>query len=112
MLGDKLGEWIFKSKSQEKFHEGSMFPLLVTEELDVWPEKSVRRRIWMTVSEAKEACAAAWMKEALDAFVCQFKRVEEEQLTSCRLASCRSEDLRLCIGAQTAEEDVDCYLIS
>ncbi|KAL9170036.1 hypothetical protein ABFS82_04G117700 [Erythranthe guttata] len=111
MLGDKLGEWIFKSKSQEKFHEGSMFPLLVTEELDVWPEKSVRRRIWV-VSEAKEACAAAWMKEALDAFVCQFKRVEEEQLTSCRLASCRSEDLRLCIGAQTAEEDVDCYLIS
>ncbi|KAL7152710.1 hypothetical protein ABFS83_04G116300 [Erythranthe nasuta] len=112
MLGDKLGEWIFKSKSQEKYHEGSMFPLLVTEELDVWPEKSVRRRIWMTVSEAKEACAAAWMKEALDAFVCQFKRVEEEQLTSCRVALCRSEDLRLCIGAQTAEEDVDCYLIS
>lgn len=24
-----------------------MFPLLVTEELDVWPEKDVRRRIWV-----------------------------------------------------------------
>ncbi|CAI9780055.1 unnamed protein product [Fraxinus pennsylvanica] len=53
-LGDKLGEWIFKSKRQDKFHEGSMFSLLVTEELDVWPEKNVRQRKWMTVDEARE----------------------------------------------------------
>ncbi|KAL6494423.1 hypothetical protein OROGR_031223 [Orobanche gracilis] len=115
LLGEKLGEWTFKSKSQEKFHEASMFPLLVTEELDMWPEKSVRRRVWMTVSEAREACCHSWMKEALDIFVCQISRVEEEKplLASCRLALCRSEDhLRLCIGSQNADEDVDCYLIS
>ncbi|CAA2974574.1 nudix hydrolase 17, mitochondrial-like [Olea europaea subsp. europaea] len=47
LLGDKLGEWIFKSKKQDKFHEGSMFSLLVTEELDVWPEKNVRQRKWV-----------------------------------------------------------------
>ncbi|KAG8388149.1 hypothetical protein BUALT_Bualt02G0095900 [Buddleja alternifolia] len=115
LLGEKLGDWIFKSKSQEKFHEGSMFPLLVTEELDVWPEKDVRQRVWMTVNEAREACAHSWMKEALEAFVCQFiprQRVEEEPLTSCRLALCRCEELILSIGAQNADEDVDCYLIS
>lgn len=48
LLGDKLGEWIFKSKSQEKYHEGSMFPMLVTEVLDVWPEKNVRHRVWVS----------------------------------------------------------------
>ncbi|GFP89443.1 nudix hydrolase 17 mitochondrial [Phtheirospermum japonicum] len=114
-LQEKLGEWIFKSKSQEKFHEGSMFPLLVTEELEMWPEKSVRHRVWMTVNEAREVCSHSWMKEALEVFVCQFTRVEEEKTlqASCRLALCRTEDnLRLCIGAQTADEDVDCYLIS
>ncbi|XP_022889792.1 nudix hydrolase 17, mitochondrial-like isoform X2 [Olea europaea var. sylvestris] len=65
---DKLGEWIFKSRSRETFHEGYMFPMLVTEEFDVWPEKNVRQRTWMTVNEAREVCAHSWMKEALDAF--------------------------------------------
>ncbi|KAG8379528.1 hypothetical protein BUALT_Bualt07G0098400 [Buddleja alternifolia] len=115
-LGDKLGEWIFKSKSQEKFHEGSMFSLLVTEELDVWPEKNVRQRVWMTVNEAREVCSHSWMKEALEAFVCQFtprQRMEEEPLSSCRLELCKAEDLRMSIGTQsTDEKDVDCYLIS
>ncbi|KAL0397214.1 UNVERIFIED_CONTAM: Nudix hydrolase 17, mitochondrial [Sesamum calycinum] len=101
LLGEKLGEWIFKSKSQEKFHEGSMFPLLVTE---------------MTVNEAREACSQLWMKEALEAFVGQFTprpRLEEEQLAaSCRLALCRREEIRLSIGSQTVDEDVDRYLIS
>ncbi|GER45571.1 nudix hydrolase homolog 17 [Striga asiatica] len=114
LLGEKLGEWIFKSKSQEKYHEGSMFPLLVTEELDTWPEKNVRRRVWMTVNEAREACAHSWMKEALEVFVCQLAprpRVEEEKTTplgSCRLALCLAES----IGPQNADEDIDCYLIS
>ncbi|KAL2533941.1 Nudix hydrolase 17 [Abeliophyllum distichum] len=114
-LGDKLGEWIFKSKRQDKFHEGSMFSLLVTEELDVWPEKNVRQRKWMTINEAREVCAHSWMKEALDAFVCQFlllQRNEAELLASCRLESCRSEELRGSIGGQGVEEEVDCYLIS
>ncbi|GFP82608.1 nudix hydrolase 17 mitochondrial [Phtheirospermum japonicum] len=114
-VGEKLGEWIFKSKSQEKFHEGSMFSLLVTEELDVWPEKNVRQRVWMTVDEAREVCVHAWMKEALEAFVCQFsprQRVDDEPLASCRLELCRTEELRLSIGAQSSDEDVDCYLFS
>lgn len=92
MLGEKLGEWIFKSKSQEKYHQGSMFPMLVTEELDVWPEKGLRKRVWMTVNEAREACTDIWMKEALEAFVSQFKpqpRVEEDHPTSCRFTLCR-----------------------
>ncbi|KAL2478950.1 Nudix hydrolase 17 [Forsythia ovata] len=116
LLGEKLGEWIFKSRSQEKFHEGSMFPLLVTEELDVWPEKDVRTRIWMTVNEAKKVCAHWWMKEALDAFVRQFtcmQRKEEGPLASCRLEYHRSEESRMSIGgAQNADEEVDYYLIS
>ncbi|KAK4488939.1 hypothetical protein RD792_004730 [Penstemon davidsonii] len=98
LLGDKLGEWIFKSKSQEKYHEGTMFSLFVTEELDVWPEKDVRKRVWMSVNEARERCAHSWMKEALEAFVCQLTsprpRIEEEPTpTSCRLEFCRSDDL-------------------
>ncbi|KAL8464412.1 hypothetical protein ACS0TY_034077 [Phlomoides rotata] len=129
-LGHKLGEWVFKSRSQEKFHEASMFSLLVTEELDVWPEKDVRQRVWMTVDEAREVCAHSWMKEALDAFVCELsheQRVEEvlppcrlrlkeeEVLPSCRLRleeeeevlpSCR---LRLSIGSQIGSDDDDDY---
>ncbi|KAL3631682.1 hypothetical protein CASFOL_024666 [Castilleja foliolosa] len=102
-VGEKLGEWIFKSKSQEKFHEGSMFSLLVTEELDVWPEKDVRQRVWMTVDEAREVCVHAWMKEALEAFICQFDEP---------LELCRTEELRLSISAQSSDEDVDSYLFS
>ncbi|CAA3004062.1 SUPPRESSOR OF ABI3-5 [Olea europaea subsp. europaea] len=45
-LGDKLGEWIFKSRSRDAFHEGYMFPMLVTEEFDVWLEKNVCQLIW------------------------------------------------------------------
>lgn len=104
ILGEKLGQWIYKSKrQQEKFHEGSMFPLLVTEELDVWPEKDLRQRVWMSVGEAREACAQPWMKEALDAFVCQFStwlRLDDEFLMSCRSA------------AQTADDDSECFLIT
>lgn len=71
----------------------------------------LNRIFQMTVNEAREACAHSWMKEALEKFVCQFTcrpRMEEEPLPYCRFAMCRSEDLR----AQTADEDVDCYLIS
>ncbi|KAK4395515.1 Nudix hydrolase 17, mitochondrial [Sesamum angolense] len=114
LLGDKLGEWIFKSKSQEKFHEAFMFSLLVTEELHVWPEKiSVNEfgYVHMTVNEAREVCAHSWMKEALEAFVRQFtpqQRMEEEPL-SCRLELCRTEELRLSIGVESSDEEVDCF---
>ncbi|KAE9588256.1 hypothetical protein Lal_00002741 [Lupinus albus] len=65
----KLGKWVYKSKSQAIMHEGYMFPLLVNKQLDNWPEMNFRKRIWMTVAEAKEICPHAWMKEALDVLV-------------------------------------------
>ncbi|KAL0326846.1 UNVERIFIED_CONTAM: Nudix hydrolase 17, mitochondrial [Sesamum angustifolium] len=65
----ELGRWIFKSKSRELYHQGFMFPLLVTQQLDLWPEKAARKREWMSVDEAREACGQWWMKEALDILV-------------------------------------------
>lgn len=43
----ELGKWSFISKSHGTYYEGYMFPLLVKEQLDFWPEKHVRRRIWV-----------------------------------------------------------------
>lgn len=51
-----LGTWSFKSKSQGTFHEGHMFPLLVTEELEDWPEKTVRKRLWVSCESAYLSC--------------------------------------------------------
>ncbi|XP_073023551.1 nudix hydrolase 18, mitochondrial-like [Primulina eburnea] len=102
LLEDKLGEWVFKSKSQDKYHQGSMFPLLVTEELNDWPEKNVRQRTWMTINEAREVCAHSWMREALEVFVHRFRR-EEEPFTFCRLEFYITKELRLGIEAQSAE---------
>ncbi|KAH7570888.1 hypothetical protein ACOSP7_019418 [Xanthoceras sorbifolium] len=65
----ELGKWNFLSKSQGTFYEGYMFPLLVKEQLEMWPEKDVRQRLWMTVEEAREVCRHWWMKEALDILV-------------------------------------------
>nr|ACJ86058.1 unknown [Medicago truncatula] len=58
-----LGKWYYKSKRQPTMHEGYMFPLLVSKELDNWPEMNIRRRKWLTVDEAKEICPYAWMKK-------------------------------------------------
>lgn len=73
----------------------------------------------MSVNEAREACAAVWMKEALQEFVCWFRsqsrgveEEEEETLASCILALCGGDDLSFTIGAQTTDNEVDCYLIS
>ncbi|KAM7523856.1 hypothetical protein LguiA_013758 [Lonicera macranthoides] len=77
-----LGKWNFKSKSQDASYEGYMFPLLVQEQLDFWPEKDIRQRIWMSVPEAKEACQQGWMKEALDSLVNRLmspQQCEEEE---------------------------------
>ncbi|XP_021891386.1 nudix hydrolase 18, mitochondrial-like [Carica papaya] len=65
----KLGKWIFKSKTYDTFYEGYMFPLFVQEELDIWPEKNVRKRQWVNVTEARRSCQHWWMKEALDILV-------------------------------------------
>ncbi|KAJ0728250.1 putative hydrolase [Helianthus annuus] len=65
----KLGKWCFKSKGNDAYYEGHMFPLLVNEELDDWPEKDIRQRHWMSAAKAKESCQYGWMKEALDLLV-------------------------------------------
>ncbi|KAK4261790.1 hypothetical protein QN277_004742 [Acacia crassicarpa] len=65
----QLGEWRFISKRHGTYYEGHMLPLFVKEQLDLWPEKHVRRRLWMSVGEAKEVCQHWWMKEALDILV-------------------------------------------
>lgn len=79
-----LGTWSFKSKSQGTFHEGHMFPLLVTEELNDWPEKTVRKRLWLKFSEAREVCWHSWMKEALDVFASKLtKRNKEDEPQTC-----------------------------
>ncbi|PON89079.1 Dihydroneopterin triphosphate diphosphatase [Trema orientale] len=65
----ELGHWSFKSKTYDTYYDGYMFPLLVQEELDLWPEMDFRQRKWMSVSEAREVCQHWWMKEALDILV-------------------------------------------
>lgn len=65
----KLGEWSFKSKNRDSLYEGHMFPLLVKEQLESWPEKELRQRIWVSVREARQVCEYWWMKEALDVLV-------------------------------------------
>uniref|UniRef100_A0A5B7AQ68 Putative Nudix hydrolase 17 n=1 Tax=Davidia involucrata TaxID=16924 RepID=A0A5B7AQ68_DAVIN len=85
----ELGKWSFKSKSRGTYREGYMFPLLVTEQLDLWPEKNVRQRVWMTVAEAREVCQHGWMKEALDVLVDRLKsppHEEEEDVSPCSLS--------------------------
>ncbi|CAK8579624.1 unnamed protein product [Lathyrus sativus] len=65
----ELGEWNFISKRHGIYYEGYMFPLFVKEQLDYWPEKNLRTRLWMTVAQAREVCQHWWMKEALDVLV-------------------------------------------
>ncbi|XP_019455239.1 PREDICTED: nudix hydrolase 18, mitochondrial-like [Lupinus angustifolius] len=69
IVEEKLGKWSFKSKTYDTFYEGYMFPLLVQDQLEFWPEQHVRQRIWMSISEAKEVCQHWWMKEALERLV-------------------------------------------
>ncbi|KAG6765969.1 hypothetical protein POTOM_030032 [Populus tomentosa] len=87
---DELGKWNFLSKRHGTFYEGFMFPLFVTKQLDLWPEKSVRQRIWMTVDEAREVCRHWWMKEALDILVerhSSLQQLQKEELAlSCSLS--------------------------
>lgn len=73
ILERELGKWYFKSKSRGTYNEGYMFPLLVKEQLESWPEKDARQRTWMSVKEAKEVCQHGWMNEALDVLVLRLK---------------------------------------
>lgn len=67
-----LGDYHFKSKtlqdefSPEGFCKAAMFTLLVTEELDCWPEQCRRQRSWLTIPEASSCCRHSWMQEALE----------------------------------------------
>lgn len=82
----ELGQWRFISKRYGTYYEGYMFPLLVNEQLDLWPEKNVRQRIWMTTDKAKEVCQHGWMKEALD-------RLVERLTTTISLQQQKEEDV-------------------
>ncbi|KAL5545225.1 hypothetical protein UlMin_009009 [Ulmus minor] len=85
-VGCNLGKWRYKSKRGGIIHEGYMFPLLFKEELDLWPEKNLRKREWMSVAQAREACQQVWMKEALDELVrrqLQVQQIEEKNETTC-----------------------------
>ncbi|KAI6675989.1 hypothetical protein NL676_036785 [Syzygium grande] len=70
-LKDLLGHYDFKSKThQDEFcPEGlckaAMFALFVREELESWPEQSIRQRSWLTITEAVESCRHPWMRDAL-----------------------------------------------
>ncbi|KAL6530546.1 Nudix hydrolase 16, mitochondrial [Orobanche minor] len=67
-----LGCFSFKSKtlqdeySPEGLCRAAMYALHVKEELDCWPEKSQRKRSWLTIPEAVKCCRHAWMHEALE----------------------------------------------
>lgn len=71
----ELGKWSYKSKSQDKMHDGFMFPMLVDQEFHHWPEKDSRKRKWVNVEEAKKLCPQ-WMNEALDSLI---ERLELEK---------------------------------
>ncbi|KAK9272327.1 hypothetical protein L1049_002698 [Liquidambar formosana] len=85
----ELGKWRFKSRSKGTYNEGYMFPLLVNKQLDLWPEKDVRQRIWMSVRKAREVCQHEWMKEALDEFVRRLgskQQNQEEEVGTCSVS--------------------------
>ncbi|KAM7265515.1 hypothetical protein ACFE04_003198 [Oxalis oulophora] len=71
-LKELIGTYNFKSKTHKDefcpqgLCRSSMFPLNVKEELESWPEQSIRSRKWLRVPEALENCRHAWMKEALE----------------------------------------------
>ncbi|XP_043696376.1 nudix hydrolase 18, mitochondrial-like [Telopea speciosissima] len=96
----KLGEWGFRSKRYNTIYEGVMFPLLVKEELDQWPEKNRRQRKWMTVAEAREVCQHWWMKEALDRLVRRLMQQAEEDIVISPSCSLSEEET-------ASEEEVD-----
>ncbi|WRX20875.1 NUDIX hydrolase domain - like 10 [Theobroma cacao] len=84
----ELGKWNFKSKTHDTHYEGYMFPLLVQEQLDIWPEKNVRQREWMSVDKARKACQYSWMKEALDILeqrLMSQRQLDEEEVAPCSL---------------------------
>lgn len=93
IIESELGKWSFKSKSHDAYYEGYMFPLHVEEQLDFWPEKNLRKRIWMSVQEARKACQHWWMKEALDRLVSRLSSQQQQQHEDQELLRTNLEDL-------------------
>ena len=65
-----LGEFSFSSKKKGK--EGKkgvciaqVFVMQVTQEMEVWPEHTTRRRTWCQPREAVACCKHEWMRDAL-----------------------------------------------
>ncbi|CAN6569984.1 unnamed protein product [Malus baccata var. baccata] len=67
---------------------------LIEEQLDFWPEKNLRQRIWMSVEEAREVCQHWWMNEALDRLV---NRLTQQQKDQGPLVKSRKENLIACL---------------
>ncbi|OAY46484.1 nudix hydrolase 18, mitochondrial [Manihot esculenta] len=80
----ELGNWQYMSKRGAKMHEVYMFPMLVHKQLDLWPEKNIRKRRWVTVKEAREVCHNWWMREALDELVRRRLQKEEANERICK----------------------------
>ncbi|KAF4373502.1 nudix hydrolase 4 isoform X2 [Cannabis sativa] len=87
-IGKILGKWRYLSKRESIVHEGYMFPLLVSEELDLWPEKNLRNRQWMSVAQAREACQSLWMREALDELVARQMNLKQNEEKKVEEAKC------------------------
>ncbi|CAF2198692.1 hypothetical protein BRARA_G03260 [Brassica rapa] len=68
-LEETLGKWQYQSKRHSMVHDGFMFPMLVSEQFEQWPESGFRQRKWVCLSEAIDLCQNWWMREALDAFI-------------------------------------------
>ncbi|KAL0731736.1 hypothetical protein Bca4012_027830 [Brassica carinata] len=68
-LEESLGMWQYKSKRQSMVHDGYVFPLLVSEQFEQWPESGFRQRRWVYLSEAIGLCRNGWMREALEVFI-------------------------------------------
>ncbi|KAL2521887.1 Nudix hydrolase 17 [Forsythia ovata] len=85
----ELGKWSFKSNNNNNCYEGRMFPLLVKEQLEFWPEKDVRQRIWISVREARKVCHYWWMKEALELLV---NRLTSQGVVEAKTESCLCQE--------------------
>eukprot|EP00210_Caulerpa_lentillifera_P008413 g8025.t1 len=42
-----------------------VFAMRVVEELDFWPEATVRKRMWFPIKEAHKLCSWQWMRDAI-----------------------------------------------
>ncbi|PWA49367.1 Alpha/beta hydrolase fold-3 [Artemisia annua] len=62
-----LGKWHFKSKTHDSSYEGFMFPLLVKEQLECWPEKDIRQSVWVSVPKANEGSIGFFLVNKFEA---------------------------------------------